>query len=122
MALAAPVHRTCPAVPDVPLTNYAGWLVATLVLSALVQTAIGSGGAGAADDTLGVGLYLWSWVSWTVALAVFLGQPAAAAWGAVAMGTVAVPLLTSGAGRGVLPRLRHRRWPSPVLIPTDGRH
>ncbi|GGL94165.1 carotenoid biosynthesis protein [Nakamurella endophytica] len=85
-----------PGVPTVPLSNYLGWLLATLVLSALVQRATGPSvrtPPGDARDAFGVGLYLWSWVSWTTALLFFLAQPAAAAWGAVAMGTVAVPVV-----------------------------
>ena len=77
-----------PGVPTVPLTNFAGWLLVTLVLSALVQAVVGDG-----DDTLGIGMYVWLWVAWTLALGVFLHLPAAAGWGALAMGTVAVPVV-----------------------------
>ncbi|WP_375487538.1 carotenoid biosynthesis protein [uncultured Jatrophihabitans sp.] len=77
-----------PGVGTVPLTNYVGWIAVTLVLSALLQATMGDGG-----DALGLALYVWFWLAWTLALAAFLGRPAAAAWGAVAMGTVAVPLL-----------------------------
>ena len=77
-----------PGVPDVPLSNYAGWLAVTVVLSALLQATMGDGG-----DTVGLGLYLWSWIAWTMALAVFLDLRTAAAWGAAAMGSVAVPVL-----------------------------
>jgi putative membrane protein len=76
-----------PGVAGVPLTNYAGWLLVTLVLSALVQAVMGPG-----PDALAVAMYLWFWAAWTVALGFFLGLPAAACWGAVAMGTVAVPV------------------------------
>ena len=95
-----------PGVPDVPLSNYAGWLLVTVVLSALLQATMGDGG-----DTVGLGLYVWSWVAWTTALAVFLDLRAAAAWGAVAMGTVAVPTaLVLTARRGLwVPHLQ-QRW------------
>lgn len=76
-----------PGVPDVPLTNYLGWLAVALVLSVVVQALAGEG-----DDTLMIGLYLWLYLAWTVALAVFLDLTAAAGWGALGMGTVAVPL------------------------------
>ena len=36
--------------------------------------------------------YVWTWASSTLALAAFLGLPAAALWGGIAMGAVAVPL------------------------------
>lgn len=76
-----------PGVPDVPLTNYAGWLAVALVLSLALQTLTGDG-----DDRPMVGLYLWLYVGWIVALAGFLDLAAAAGWGALGMGAVAVPL------------------------------
>jgi uncharacterized membrane protein len=76
-----------PGVPDVPLTNYVGWLAVALVLSVAVQALAGEG-----DDTVMIGLYLWLYVGWTIALAVFLDLGAAAGWGALGMGTVALPL------------------------------
>jgi putative membrane protein len=76
-----------PGVADVPLTNYAGWLLVALVFSIVVQALAGDG-----DDTVMVAAYLWLYVGWIVALAGFLDLGAAAAWGALGMGTVAVPL------------------------------
>jgi uncharacterized membrane protein len=76
-----------PGVPDVPLTNYAGWFAVAIVLSIAVQALAGDG-----DDTVMIALYLWLYVGWVVALAVFLDLAAAAGWGALGMGTVAIPL------------------------------
>jgi putative membrane protein len=76
-----------PGVPDVPLTNFAGWLLVALVLSAAVQALAGDG-----DDRVAIALYLWLYVGWVIALGAFLGLAAAAGWGALAMGVVAVPL------------------------------
>ena len=76
-----------PGVAAVPLTNYLGWLVVALLLSAAVQACAGDG-----DDRVMIGLYLWLYVGWIVALAGFLGLAAAAGWGALGMGLVAVPL------------------------------
>lgn len=82
-----------PGVPGVPLTNLLGWLVVSVVISAGLQRLLDTAGpAGERADRLAVGLYLWLWAGWTVALAVFLGLPAAAGWGAVGMGGVAIPL------------------------------
>jgi putative membrane protein len=53
----------------------------------VVQAFVGDG-----DDTVMVGLYLWLYVGWTIALGAFLGLAAAAGWGALGMGLVAVPL------------------------------
>jgi uncharacterized membrane protein len=76
-----------PGVEDVPLTNYAGWLAVALVLSAAVQAIAGEG-----DDRVAIGLYVWLYVGWVVALGIFLDLGAAAGWGALGMGLVAVPL------------------------------
>lgn len=76
-----------PGVPEVPLTNYAGWLAVAVVLSCAVQALAGDG-----DDTVMLGLYIWLYAGWIVALAVFLDLQAAAGWGALGMGAVALPL------------------------------
>ena len=93
-----------PGVPTVPLTNLLGWLLVTLVLSSLVQAVIGDG-----DGTLGIAMYVWLWIGWTLALGVFLHLPAAAGWGTVGMGTVALPVLAR-----VVPRRRVEGHRPPV--------
>jgi putative membrane protein len=79
-----------PGVPDVPLTDYAGWFAVALLLSAALQALLNR--TPDAGDAVPIALYLWLYLGWIVALAVFLGLGAAAAWGAVGMGVVAVPL------------------------------
>lgn len=76
-----------PGVPDVPLTNYAGWLLVAILLSAAVQSIAGDG-----DDTVLVGVYLWLYAGWIIALAGFLDLAAAAGWGALGMGIIALPV------------------------------
>jgi uncharacterized membrane protein len=80
-----------PGVPDVPLTNFAGWIAMAAVLSLGLQLLLRSSRRDA-DNTVPELLYLWLYVGWIVALGVFLDLPAAAGWGALAMGTVALPL------------------------------
>jgi putative membrane protein len=80
-----------PGVPDVPLTNYAGWLLVATAVSAALQWVLRSDRGGA--DLAPFALYVWTWLGSAVALAVFLDRPGAAAWGAAGMGLVAVPLL-----------------------------
>jgi putative membrane protein len=80
-----------PGVSSVPLSNYGGWLLVALVLSAALQ-ALPDRVPDGAPDGLAVALYLWLYAGWVVALAVFLDLAAAAGWGALGMGTVAVPL------------------------------
>lgn len=77
-----------PGVPSVPLTNYAGWVVVALVLSAVMQRIVGDG-----PDGIAIGLYLWLWLGWTVAQLCYLDLRGSAGWGFVGMGVVAGPLL-----------------------------
>lgn len=99
-----------PGVPTVPLTDYLGWLVVSVVMSLVLQYALDRTsdpdrtpghpphGAPAGDDRWPLAFYVWTWASSPLALAAFLHLGAAALWGAVAMGTVAVPLVRSLAG------------------------
>jgi putative membrane protein len=86
-----------PGVPDVPLTDYAGWFAVALILSVAVQALLNR--APDADDTVPIALYLWLYAGWIVALAAFLDLGAAAAWGGLGMGVVAVPLAITGRRR-----------------------
>jgi putative membrane protein len=79
-----------PGVDAVPLTNYAGWLLVACVISLVLQGILaGSGG----DDVVPVALYLWTYVGSIVAFVAFLDLRAAALWGALGMGLVALPLV-----------------------------
>jgi len=90
---------TLPGVHTVPLTNHLGWLlVAAIMMCALVPLAAGPGA-----DGWPYMLLLWTWLSSTLALGAFWGLAAAAGWGVLALGLVAVPLLASLASGQVLP-------------------
>jgi putative membrane protein len=96
-----------PGVPTVPLSDYAGWLVVSALISWALQWVLRDSGTGVLrdsakgmrrdsaeiDDRWPLAFYVWTWASSALALFAFLGLPAAALWGAVAMGTVAVPLV-----------------------------
>ncbi|GIF76799.1 carotenoid biosynthesis protein [Asanoa siamensis] len=81
-----------PGVSSVPLGNYAGWLVVALLMMALLSTRRGTSKG---PDAPMYALYLWTYFSSILAHAAFLGLPASAAWGALAMGLVALPLAAS---------------------------
>ena len=78
-----------PGVPGIPIANYLGWLVAAAVLMTLLSWLPEL----VADDRVPAVLYGWTWLGGVVANAVFLGRPAVALWGGLAMGVVAVPYL-----------------------------
>ncbi len=80
-----------PGVATVPLSNFAGWLFVAAVMSFMIQCTLARSPSG--DDRVPLALYVWTWASSTLALAAFLDLPAAAAWGSVGMGIVAVPVL-----------------------------
>jgi putative membrane protein len=79
-----------PGVPDVPLTDYLGWFAVALLVSAVLQRVLTGP---AREDRWPLGYYVWTWAASTLALLAFLGLAAAAFWGCVAMGTVAIPLM-----------------------------
>lgn len=79
-----------PGVPTVPLTNLLGWLVVSAVVSIAVQAIVSS--QSVRPDGPMLALYLWTYVSSILALSAFLSLSAAALWGALGMGLVAVPL------------------------------
>ena len=82
-----------PGVPEVPLTNYAGWILVAVVLMGVLAVTVPTS-ARPADAVPSV-LYLWTWASSVLAHAAFFGLPASALWGGLGMGTVAVPLALS---------------------------
>jgi putative membrane protein len=81
-------HPALPGVPAVPLTNYLGWLgVAVVMMAALPRIA-----PDRRSDAPMLTLYLWTYGSSVLAHAAFLHLPASAAWGALGMGMVAIPV------------------------------
>jgi putative membrane protein len=82
-------HPALPGVPDIPITNYLGWLVVAVAMMAALSLVTRES---TAHDTPMLALYLWTYASSVVAHAVFLDLPASAGWGALGMGLVAIPL------------------------------
>jgi uncharacterized membrane protein len=82
-----------PGVGDVPLTNFGGWLLVALVVAAALDAAAPTAAGSGSSDLPMIALWLWTWLSSTLANLAFFGRPAVAGWGFVAMGLVGVPLL-----------------------------
>jgi uncharacterized membrane protein len=82
-----------PGVPTVPITNYAGWALVAFALMALLDRTVHTRPSTA--DIVPYALYLWTYASSVLALAAFFGLPAAALWGGLGMGAVALPLARS---------------------------
>ena len=82
-----------PGVPGVPLTNYAGWLLASVLIVAALHVVVPDRAQGVRAHTVPAVLLAWTWVGSTLANAAFFGRPAVAAYGFVAMGAVVLPYL-----------------------------
>lgn len=77
-----------PLIPGVPLTNYIGWLLVSLVIMAVLDRALPREQLPSAPAAV---LYLWVYFSSVMGHAVFFDLPGSAITGAVIMGAVAVP-------------------------------
>jgi carotene biosynthesis associated membrane protein len=82
-----------PGVPGIPLTNYAGWFAAAVllmtVLDRLPERPVPDGQP--ASDGQPALLYLWTYASQVLGNAAFFDRPSVAVAGALGMGCVAIP-------------------------------
>lgn len=77
-----------PGSPDVPLTNYAGWLVVSVLLMAVLDRLVPRDDG---DDLVPGVLYLWTYAAQVLGNLAFFDRPAVALLGGIAMGAVALP-------------------------------
>jgi putative membrane protein len=77
-----------PGVQGIPLTNYAGWLLVSVFLIAVIDRIVPWAGSDAQPLTL----YLWTYGSSVLANLAFFDRPAVAMVGGIGMGLVALPL------------------------------
>jgi putative membrane protein len=88
-----------PGVPQVPLTNAAGWVLVGTVMTALLDRVLPrTAGAGARvpdprTETLPAALLGWTWLGSVVANLAFFGRPWVALYGGVALGLLVLPYL-----------------------------
>lgn len=80
-----------PGVPHIPLTNFVGWLLVSVVLMLLLSALPHR----RADDAAPITLWLWTWLSSTLAFLTFFDNSWVALWGGVGMGVVGLPLVVS---------------------------
>lgn len=101
-------ERTTPALPGVegiPLSNFGGWLLVSLVMMMVLDAALALTARTTTPgdsvpvtlhvDAVPVTAYLWTYFSSVLAHAVFFGRPPVALTGALLMGVVAIPLAVS---------------------------
>lgn len=82
-------HPALPGVSGIPVSNFAGWLLVSLLL---VGTLDRLAPPTSRHADLPVVVYLWTFLSSVLAHAVFFGRPPVALVGGVLMGLVGVPL------------------------------
>jgi len=80
-----------PGVPGVPLTNYAGWIAAAVVIMAVLDR-LPHRPAPEGQPAL---VYLWTYASQVLANLAFFGRPSVALIGGLLMGGVAIPYAVS---------------------------
>ena len=76
-----------PGIPGIPLQNFLGWLLASVVLMALLSRLPRK----VAHDGVPTMMLIWTFASNVLAAPVFFGRPGVAVWGLVCMGAVMVP-------------------------------
>jgi putative membrane protein len=81
-----------PGIPDVPLTNTAGWLLVGALMTALLDALLPASPTPAAE-MLPAALLTWTWLGSLLANVAFFGRPEVAALGGVAMAVVVAPYL-----------------------------
>lgn len=77
-----------PLIPGIPLTNYAGWLLVSVLIMAVLSRTLHRERVPSAPAAA---LYLWVYFSSVLGHLVFFGLPGSAVTGGVLMGAVAVP-------------------------------
>ena len=82
-------HPALPGIPGIPVQNYLGWLVSTLVLMAVLNRLPWTH----VDLVVPRVLYGWMWIGGVVANAVFLDRPAVALIGGSGMAVLGIPAL-----------------------------
>jgi uncharacterized membrane protein len=87
----ADVTTSLPGSPEVPVSNYLGWVLVGVLMVGVLQLLPRR----EADDRVPAALFLWTYASSVLAFAVFFGRPVVALVGAVGMGLVAVPYALS---------------------------
>jgi len=97
-----------PGVPDVPLSNTAGWLLVGVLITALLDLTVPRRPPGPAGQGIPAILLGWTWLGSAVGNLAFFDRPAVACYGLIGMGVTVLPYLLS----------IRRRHPGPLRART----
>ena len=84
-----------PGVPDVPLTNAAGWLLVGTLLVAALDRVLAAHPPDVAREALPAALLAWTWLGSTLANLAFFHRPWVALYGGIGLGLLVAPYLRS---------------------------
>ncbi len=80
-----------PGVPGVPLTNYAGWLLVSVVMIAALDRVLPAGSP--IGESVPAAVLAWTWLGSAVGNLVFFDRPWVAVYGGLTMAVVTLPYL-----------------------------
>jgi len=80
-----------PGIPGIPLQNFVGWFFVSLVMMLALDRLPRRRSDGGAGDGVPALMFLWTYVSSILLNGVFQHRGGVALWGAVLMGSVAIP-------------------------------
>ncbi|MEO6206288.1 MAG: carotenoid biosynthesis protein [Mycobacteriales bacterium] len=87
----ADVRLALPGAPDIPVSNYLGWLAVAVLMIGVLQLLPRRD----ADDRQPAALFVWTYGSSVLANAAFFGRPLTALVGGLGMGLVTIPYARS---------------------------
>jgi uncharacterized membrane protein len=90
-----------PGVPGIPLSNYAGWVMVAVAITATLDRALPEPDHVRAE-AVPASLLAWTWLGSALGNLVFFNRPAVAGYGVLAMGVATLPYLRQVTGGRVI--------------------
>ncbi len=84
-----------PGVPDIPLTNFAGWFVVGTLMMLALTAALPRDARSPADEAVPATLLTWTWLGYVLGNVFWFGTASVALVGGVALGLFVLPYLWS---------------------------
>ena len=88
-------HPSLPGVDDIPLTNFAGWLVVGALMMLVLTVVLPRDGTPGSDESVPAALLAWTWLGYVLGNVFWFGTTSVAVVGGVALGLLVLPYLWS---------------------------